>query len=81
MKALIVYDSMYGNTEQIAQSIGNDMAGDVKVFNVAKANPSEMESMFREGGFQILKRVTTKTSLKARLYPTLFGLDLVYVMK
>ena len=42
--------------------------------------PREAEEMFREGGFKIVKRLTTKTSLKARLCPLLFGLDLVYVL-
>jgi flavodoxin len=45
MKALIVYDSMYGNTEQIAQSIGSAITGDVKIFSVTKVNSSELESI------------------------------------
>ena len=28
MKTLIIYDSMYGNTEQIAKSIGGAITGD-----------------------------------------------------
>ena len=45
MKALVVYDSMYGNTEQIARSIGGAIAGDVEVLRAGEVNPSELESI------------------------------------
>jgi flavodoxin len=45
MKALIVYDSMYGNTEKIAKSIGGAFTDDVKVLQAGEANPSELESI------------------------------------
>lgn len=45
MKALIIYDSMYGNTEKIAKAIGEAITGDVKVLRVGEANPSELESI------------------------------------
>jgi len=45
MKTLIVYDSVYGNTEKIAKSIGDAVSGDVKVLRVGEVNPSELESM------------------------------------
>jgi len=45
MKALIVYDSVYGNTEKIARSIGSAITGDVKVLRAAEVNPSELESV------------------------------------
>lgn len=45
MKALIVYDSAYGNTEKIANSIGASIDGDVRVMHASKVNPSEMESV------------------------------------
>jgi len=44
MKVLIVYDSVYGNTEKIARSIGNVIAGDVKIVSAGEAVPSELES-------------------------------------
>jgi flavodoxin len=44
MKALIVYDSLYGNTEQIAKAIGGGMGGEVKVVRVGEANPAELGS-------------------------------------
>ena len=31
MKALVVYDSMYGNTEEIAKAIGGAITGEVKL--------------------------------------------------
>ena len=44
MKAFIIYDSWYGNTEKIAQAIGNGLAGEVKVVRVGEANPSELKT-------------------------------------
>ena len=43
MKALVVYDSAYGNTEKIAKSIGGAITGNVKVLRVGEVNPSELE--------------------------------------
>ena len=45
MKALIVYDSIYGNTEKIARAIGGAIIGEVKVLRVDEVNPSELESI------------------------------------
>ena len=42
MKTLIIYDSLYGNTEQIARAIGAAVTGDVKVVKAAEANPDEI---------------------------------------
>jgi len=46
MKALIVYDSVYGNTEKIARAIGEAItpSGEVKVLRAGEANPSELAS-------------------------------------
>ena len=41
MKTLIVYDSLYGNTERIAKAIGDAVGGDVTVSSVGEARPSE----------------------------------------
>ena len=38
LKAYIIYDSMYGNTEKIAQAIGNGLTGEVKVVRVGEVN-------------------------------------------
>ena len=46
MKALVVYDSTYGNTEKIAQAIGN--AIDAQVLRVGQVNLSDLE------GFDVL---------------------------
>jgi flavodoxin len=43
MKVLIVYDSVYGNTEKIAKAIGGAMASDVKVVRVSEVNPIGLE--------------------------------------
>ena len=45
MKALIVYDSVYGNTEKIARAIGGAITGDVKVIRAGEVNPSELQSV------------------------------------
>jgi flavodoxin I len=45
MKALLVYDSKYGNTEKIARSIGDAIKGDVKVMKVNEVKASDLESL------------------------------------
>jgi len=44
MKSLIVYDSMYGNTEKIAKAIGDGLTGEVKVVRVGEVNPAELKT-------------------------------------
>ncbi len=46
MKTLIVYDSVYGNTEKIAKAMAEAIApsGEAKAMRVGEANPSELES-------------------------------------
>jgi flavodoxin len=36
----IVYDSLWGNTEKIAQAIGDEVAGEVKVLRPAQVDPA-----------------------------------------
>ena len=43
MKTLIVYDSIYGNTEKIARAIAGAIAGEVKVVKITEANPHELD--------------------------------------
>jgi len=45
MKVLVVYDSVYGNTEKIARAIGEAVTGDVKVLHANDANPAELEGI------------------------------------
>jgi len=47
MKALIVYDSVYGNTEKIARAIAGALtsSGEVKVLRAGEVNPSEFEAV------------------------------------
>jgi flavodoxin I len=42
MKVLVVYDSVYGNTEQIARAIGGAITGDVKVLPARETEPAEL---------------------------------------
>src|SRR6266566_681243 len=44
MKAFIIYDSVYGNTEHIAKAIGAGLSGDVKVVRVGDAKASEVQT-------------------------------------
>jgi flavodoxin len=41
MKTLVVYDSVYGNTEIIARAIGDAIPGEVKVVRVAQVNEED----------------------------------------
>ncbi|HEY91494.1 MAG TPA: flavodoxin family protein [Dehalococcoidia bacterium] len=45
MKALVVYDSMYGNTEQIATAIGSGITGDVSVLRAGEVEPQQLEAI------------------------------------
>jgi flavodoxin I len=47
MKALLVYDSFYGNTEKIARAIAEAITppDEVKVLRAGEANPSELASI------------------------------------
>ena len=47
MKALIIYDSRFGNTEKIARAIGETITplGEAKVVQVGEANLSELSSI------------------------------------
>ena len=47
MKALVVYDSVYGNTEKIARAIGEALAssGEVKIVRAGEANAAALASI------------------------------------
>jgi flavodoxin I len=45
MKTLIVYDSQFGNTEQIAKAIGAAVGGDVRMLRAGGANPSDFKGI------------------------------------
>jgi flavodoxin I len=44
MKSLIIYDSIYGNTEKIAKAIGDGLTGEVKVVRVSEVDTSELNT-------------------------------------
>ncbi len=44
MKTLVVYDSVYGNTEKIAKAIVNAITGEAKVLCVSEVNSSEFNT-------------------------------------
>lgn len=47
MRALVVYDSVFGNTEQVAQAIGRalDSPEDVRVLRVGAVQPEQMAGL------------------------------------
>ena len=45
MKALVVYDSLYGNTEIIARAIGEALPGQVPVIRIDQANAGNLENV------------------------------------
>lgn len=47
MKALIIYDSFFGHTEQIAQAMGNALGptGDVEVLRVGDVKPEQLTGL------------------------------------
>lgn len=47
MKALVIYDSIFGNTEQIAQAIGNAFSSQqaVEVLQVSQVKPEQLTEM------------------------------------
>jgi len=45
MKVLVVYESVYGNTKQIAEAIGGAVPGDVKVMRAGEVSPAELEAV------------------------------------
>jgi flavodoxin I len=42
MKVVVVFDSVYGNTESVAKAIGAAIPGQVQVLRVAEANPAAL---------------------------------------
>lgn len=47
MKALVIYDTLFGNTEQIAQTIGSALSPlkEVEVVRVSKLNPKQLTGL------------------------------------
>jgi flavodoxin len=45
MKALVVYDSIHGNTEGIAKAIGDAIAGEVEVLHAGEASSSDLGTL------------------------------------
>ena len=45
MKTLIIYDSLFGNTEKIAQAIGGAFTGEVKLRRVGEVTPAALKGL------------------------------------
>jgi flavodoxin I len=44
MKTMVVYDSLYGNTEIVARAIGDALPGEVQVLRVGQVSLGELEA-------------------------------------
>lgn len=45
MRTLIIFDSLYGNTEAVAGAVGQGISGDVQVISAKNADASQMENV------------------------------------
>lgn len=45
MKTLVVYDSVYGNTETVARAIGEAIPGEVRVLRVGQVDAADLETV------------------------------------
>lgn len=45
MKTIIIFDSLYGHTQAIAEAIGQGMTNGVKVINVKDVDPAELKGV------------------------------------
>ncbi len=45
MNALVIYDSVYGNTEKIAKTIAKTLPAETKVLSVSQANPADLNKI------------------------------------
>jgi len=45
MRTLVVYDSVHGNTEKIAQTIGDAVGGEVEVLRAGVVDPAELKTV------------------------------------
>jgi flavodoxin len=45
VKTLVVYDSVYGNTELVARAIGETLLGEVQVLHVGRVDVSDLETV------------------------------------
>ena len=45
MKVLIIYDSIYGNTEEIVKSMGESIGSDARVVKAENSGPADLESV------------------------------------
>ena len=45
MRALVVYDSLYGNTEEIAKAIAGAIEGEVSLLRAGEVGPPELENI------------------------------------
>ena len=45
MKTVVVYDSVYGNTEIIARAIGDAIPGEVQVLRVGQVNAGDLDTV------------------------------------
>lgn len=42
MKTIVIYDTQFGNTEEVAKAVAGALGGDVKIQKVKDANPADL---------------------------------------
>jgi flavodoxin I len=42
MKTIVIYDTQFGNTEEVARAVAGELKGEVKIQNVKDANPADL---------------------------------------
>ena len=45
MKILVIFDSVYGNTENVARAIGGAITNDVQIIHAKEAKPNDLEGL------------------------------------
>lgn len=45
MKILVIFDSVYGNTENVARAIGGAITSDVQIIHAKEAKPNDLEGL------------------------------------
>ncbi len=42
MKTIVIYDTQFGNTEEVAKAVAGALGGEVKIQHVKDANPADL---------------------------------------
>jgi flavodoxin len=71
MKVLIVYDSVYGNTDKIVKAIGGAITSEFKMLHTNEVTPAEFEAVSRTSPVVASKYVFVEANVYATFSYTL----------